>query len=574
MTPIAVRQEADEVVTSDVIVVGSGIAGLTAALGLLPRQVTVLTKTTLGGGSSSQWAQGGVAVAMAAGDSPRLHTTDTISAGAGLGQQAVIEILTHEGPERIRRLIELGAKFDRGADGSLLLGREGAHGRRRILHAGGDATGAEMVRALVAEVRRHPGIDLRENVVVHDLVTRDDRVVGVLARSEGRTVFHRAAAVVLATGGLGQLYARTTNPVEATGDGLAMAARAGAQLVDLEMIQFHPTALETVRDLVSTQPLPLVTEALRGEGARLIDDQGQRFMVGVHPMAELGPRDIVARAILGRQQAGRQVFLDATEVVGARFPQRFPTVWEHCRRAGIDPRRQPIPVTPAAHYAMAGIAVDGFGRSSLSGLWACGEVSSTGVHGANRLASNSLLEALVFGARVAEDLGGFTGPRSVPQVTSANDAEVVWRESTAPSGRQANTAPSGRQANPAPSGRQVGAAVSQQIRRMMWQDVGLERHRFGLESTLEELDRLGRELPSRPAEAHNLLTLGRLVTAAALAREESRGAHFRSDFPQPRERFAHRFFWTYRPGEAASWRTAGDFPLVATRPTIGTREIA
>ncbi len=555
MRPIAVRRLADEVVTSDVIVVGSGIAGLTAALGLLPRRVTVLTKTTLGGGSSSQWAQGGVAAAMAAGDSPHLHSQDTISAGAGLGQQAVIDTLTHEGPERIRRLIELGARFDRDDDGGFLLGREGAHGRRRILHAGGDATGAVMVRALVTEVRRHPGINLQEQVVVHDLVTSGDRVVGVLARVGDRTVFHRAAAVVLATGGLGQLYARTTNPVEATGDGLAMAARAGAQLVDLEMIQFHPTALEIVQDPVVMQPLPLVTEALRGEGAILVDDQGQRFMLDVHPMAELGPRDVVARAILGRQQAGCRVFLDATQAVGARFPQRFPTVWEHCRNQGIDPRCQPIPVTPAAHYAMAGIAVDGVGRSSLAGLWACGEVSSTGVHGANRLASNSLLEALVFGARVAEDLGSATAPRSVPLSTSADDSEVVWREAGSTSGLEL-------------------AAASHQIRRMMWDSVGLQRQRTGLETTLEALGHLGRNLPPQPSKARNLMTLGRLVTAAALAREESRGSHFRSDFPSSQKRFEHRFFWTYRPGTAASWRTADEFPLVATRPLVNTREIA
>ncbi|MEM7582749.1 MAG: L-aspartate oxidase [Acidobacteriota bacterium] len=558
MRPVAVRTEADEVIASDVLVVGSGIAGLTAALGLLPRRVTVLTKTDLGAGSSSQWAQGGVAAAMAASDSPRLHAEDTISAGAGLGEKTVIEILTEEGPARIRQLIELGARFDRGADGQLLLGREGAHGRRRILHAGGDATGAEMVRALAAEVRRHPGIDLWERTVVHDLVMSGERVVGVLASRGGKTVFHRAAAVVLATGGLGQLFARTTNPLEATGDGLAMAARAGAQLVDLEMIQFHPTALEAARDLVSMQPLPLVTEALRGEGAVLIDDRGQRFMVGMHEMAELGPRDVVARAILARQKAGQRVFLDAREALAERFPERFPTVWQHCQSVGIDPRRQPIPVTPAAHYAMAGIAVDGYGQSSLPGLWACGEVSSTGIHGANRLASNSLLEALVFGARVAEDLGSATAPRSVPQTAAVRDSEVVWREFGTSHGIDAGDE----------------RAAASEIRGLMWQHAGLERYRQGLETSLEQLASLGHELPSRPSETRNLMTLGSLVTAAALAREESRGSHYRSDFPTARERFAYRFFWTYRPGTAASWRSADEFPLVAKRPTLGAREIA
>ncbi len=542
MRAIAAHREADEVTAADVVVIGSGVAGLTAALGLLPRAVTVLTKTELAGGSS-RWAQGGVAAAMAADDSPDLHAEDTVAAGAGLGDRAVIEALTSEGPERIRRLIELGASFDRGPGGGLLLGREGAHSRRRILHAGGDATGHEMVRALIAEVRRHPGVELHEWVFALDLVTAGGRVVGVLARHpSGRVVLHRAAAVVVATGGFGQLYESTTNPVEATGDGLAMAARAGARLADLEMVQFHPTALNAGGDLES---LPLVTEALRGEGAILVDETGERFMLGVCPRAELGPRDVVARAIRGRQQAGREVFLDATEAVGAAFPERFPTVWDSCRRLGIDPRRQPIPVTPAAHYAMAGIAVDLQGRSSLPGLWACGEVTSTGVHGANRLASNSLLEALVFGARVADDLGGTMALESVPRV--APEA-VVWREAE-------NRGEGGD-----------GERARAEVRRLMWQHVGLERHRHGLETALAELDRVVAPRPDcvRACETRNLLTLGRLVTAAALARRESRGSHYRTDYPDPREPWARRLFWTYEPN--------GSFPLsAAARPL---REIA
>ena len=554
MNAIAVHREADEVATSDVIVVGSGIAGLTAALSSAPRRVTVLTKTELGGGSSSQWAQGGVAAAMAADDSPRQHAADTVAAGAGLGERAVIDALTTEGPERIRRLIELGARFDRGPGGELRLGREGAHSRRRILHAGGDATGAEMVRALVAEVRRRGSLELHERCEAHDLVTTGDRVVGVLARhASGRTVFHRAAAVVLATGGLGQLYARTTNPIEATGDGLAMAARAGARLADLEMIQFHPTALD-VGSQSSYRPLPLVTEALRGEGAILIDEQGVRFMTSVHRLAELGPRDVVARAIRRRQQAGRRVFLDASAAVGEAFPERFPTVWDSCRQHGIDPRRQPIPVTPAAHDAMAGIAVDGAGRSSLPGLWACGEVTSTGVHGANRLASNSLLEALVFGARVADDLSGVEAPRLISR---RGETEVVWRE----------PGPADRLPRRGTSRRIPAADAQDEIRRVMWRHVGLERDRAGLETALDATAEIGRRLSPRPSEARNLLTLSRLVTAAALAREESRGSHLRSDFPDPREELRHRLFWTYEPA-------GGAFPLAPAMPDLGVREIA
>ncbi len=542
MNALCARREADEVIASDVVVVGSGVAGLTAALGLLPRRVTVLTKTELAGGSS-RWAQGGVAAAMGLDDSPGLHAEDTVAAGAGLGDRAVIDALTAEGPERIRRLMELGARFDRGLDGGLLLGREGAHSRRRILHAGGDATGHEMVRALIAEVRRHPRVELHEWVFALDLVTAGERVVGVLARHpSGRTVFHRGRAVVLATGGFGQLYERTTNPVEATGDGLAMAARAGARLADLEMVQFHPTALDAGGGLES---LPLVTEALRGEGAILVDENGERFMLGVCPRAELGPRDVVARAIRSRQQAGREVFLDASQAVGAAFPQRFPTVWESCRGLGLDPRRQPIPVTPAAHYAMAGIAVDLQGRSSLPGLWACGEVTATGVHGANRLASNSLLEALVFGARVADDLGGQAGLEAAPRVPSE---EVVWRE----------TQDRG----------EVGDAerARAEIRRIMWQHVGLERHSRGLEKALARLDRVAAPRPdsTRAGETRNLLTLGRLVAAAALARRESRGAHYRTDYPESRPGWARRLFWTYQP-------EAG-LPLAAAARSL--REIA
>ena len=545
-TPVA--SLADDVRLSDVVVVGSGIAGLTAALGAGDaRKVTILTKTELGGGSSSQWAQGGVAAAMAGDDSPRRHADDTVSAAAGIGERRMIEALTTEGPERIRRLIELGARFDRRPDGELSLGREGAHSRRRILHAGGDATGAEMVRALVTEVRRRDAVELHERCCVLDLVTDGDRVAGVLARHDGRTVFHRAAAVVLATGGLGQLYARTTNPVEATGDGLAMAARAGARLADLEMIQFHPTALEAV-SLPPGQPLPLVTEALRGEGAILIDDRGERFMTAVHRLAELGPRDVVARAIRRRQQAGRRVFLDATDAVGGAFPDRFPTVWAHCQRHGLDPRRQSIPVTPAAHYAMAGIAVDDAGRASLPGLWACGEVTSTGVHGANRLASNSLLEALVFGARVADDIAGAPVPRRI----SGTHAQVVWRE-PGPEG----DAGAGRDA----------AEITREVRELTWRHAGLERDRAGLEKGLDAAQALGRRLAAWPSVARNLLTLAHLVTAAALAREESRGSHFRSDFPETREDLRHRLFWTYEPAE-------GSFPLKTAMPALDTREIA
>jgi L-aspartate oxidase len=339
-------------------------------------------------------------------------------------------------------------------------------------------------------------------------------------------MLHLANAVVLATGGPGQLYLHTTNPREATGDGLAMAARAGARLVDLEFVQFHPTALAVETE---GEPMPLLTEALRGEGATLIDDRGHRFMKDEHADAELAPRDVVARAIWRQLMAGRMVFLDAREAVGDEFPEHFPTVFELCRQHGLDPRVEPMPVSPAAHYHMGGIAVDGRGRSSLSGLWACGEVSSTGVHGANRLASNSLLEALVFGARVAEDLRG-----------SASKGFA-----------------SGRRVPKEPQGTPRDAEVKLAVRRILWEKVGLVRNEKGLTEAMNELDALSETSPDVAGEARNLLGIARLVTAAALARRESRGGHYRSDFPKPDPDWQHRQYLTAAPDGSAVFEDIG-----------------
>ena len=510
---------------SDVLVVGSGAAGLTAALGCAPLSVTLLTKATLVSGSSP-WAQGGVAAAIGTDDTPKLHAADTLSAGAGLCDPRAVGLLTGEGPERVKALLDLGARFDRDTAGELALGREAAHSRRRILHAK-DATGSEIVRTLAEAVRHAPEVRVVERAFAIDLVIEDGRVTGVLVQHEdGRRVLHLANAVVLATGGPGQLYLHTTNPREATGDGLAMAARAGAQLVDLEFVQFHPTALAVETE---GEPMPLLTEALRGEGAILIDDQGFRFMKDEHPDLELAPRDVVARAIWRRLMAGRKIFLDAREAVGAEFPEHFPTVFELCRQHGLDPRTEPMPVAPAAHYHMGGIAVDGRGRSSLAGLWACGEVSSTGVHGANRLASNSLLEALVFGARVAEDLRGSAG----------------------------RGFPSGRRIPKAPQGTPKDDELKHAVRRVMWEKVGVIRDERGLTAALSELEALSEASPEAAGEARNLLGVARLVTAAALARRESRGGHYRSDFPQPDPDWQRRLYLTAAPDGSAVFEGSG-----------------
>jgi L-aspartate oxidase len=536
-----------EVVSCDVAVVGAGLAGLAAALASAPLAVSLLTKTPFAGGGASVWAQGGIAAAVGEGDTPALHAADTLSVGGGLAIRGVVDLLTREAPRRIEWLSRLGARFDRDPGGSLCLGREAAHSRSRILHAGGDATGAELVRALAAGVRRRRHLTVFERTRALELVLAAGRVVGVAAlHPGGRPVLHLARAVVLATGGIGRAFLHTTNPPEATGDGLAMAARAGALLADLEFVQFHPTALA-----VGADPMPLLSEALRGEGALLVDARGRRFLADEHPAAELAPRDVVARAIYRRLARGERVFLDARRALGDRLPARFPTVFAHCRRHGLDPRVEPIPVAPAAHYHMGGIAVDERGRTSLPGLWACGEVASTGAHGANRLASNSLLEALVFGARVAEDLAA-----CLPPAVAAP--------------RSGRPAPARAAAVPAEAAR-VEAAV----RRVLWEDVGVVRDEAALASALRRLEELAAAPRDPGGEVGSLLTVGRLIAAAALARRESRGSHFRSDHPTPDPGWERRLTWTFSPagepqpaGRALAAAAAQSGPL-AVRAAAG-----
>ena len=497
-----------ERIASDVVVVGTGVAGLTTALSMPTRRVTLITKTELGGGST-WFAQGGIAAAVSRQDSPVLHAGDTMAVGAGLNDPRAVETLAGNAVTVIRHLLERGARFDIGPDGELVLGREAGHSVRRILHTDGDATGVEVSRALVAAIRSAGHVDLYERTFAADLVVDGGRVVGLTARrADGERAVFLAGAVVLATGGIGRVYANTTNPPEVTGDGLAMAARAGARIIDAEFVQFHPTALASGVD-----PMPLLTEALRGEGAMLVDDVGNRFMIGEHPDAELAPRDIVARAVWRRLRSGHRVFLDARTAVGDSFPERFPTVFRLCRESGIDPRVELIPVAPAAHFHMGGVAVGLDGRSSLPGLWAVGEVSRSGVHGANRLASNSLLEGLVFGEAVAVDVVASTA--GTPKV--GVDAVV----------------------DPGPPP-EVDPERVGEVRRVMWERVGAVRDDASLQSALETISGIERNLPAAPDEAGNLVEVARLVTTAALARTESRGAHFRSDYPEPDETYLAR----------------------------------
>jgi L-aspartate oxidase len=611
----------DDLAAADVLVVGAGAAGLTAAFGCAagasrtssggisssdasatfgsPRSVVVLTKTRInagGAGGASAWAQGGVASAVGEDDDPALHAADTLAAGAGLNDARIVGLLTGEGPRRIRSLLALGARFDREPGGRLALGREAAHSRRRILHAHGDSTGAEVVRTLVDAVRREPSIRVVDEAFALDLVLVDGAVVGLVARhGDGRLVLYRAGAVVLATGGLGQLFLHTTNPREATADGLAMAARAGARLVDLEFVQFHPTALAVPAgagpgvpggpdgsggaSASAGEPLPLLTEALRGEGAVLMDERGRRFMAAVHPDGELAPRDVVARAIWSLLREGHRAYLDARRAVGEGFPERFPTVFALCRKHGIDPRFEAMPVVPAAHYHMGGVAVDAGGRTSLPGLWACGEVAATGAHGANRLASNSLLEALVFGARVAEDIGGAAASKR----SSGGREQAGGRDGAGGAARRAAAAWARRRAELAeaaeiPAG--AAAALIARVRRLMWERVGVERDETGLASAVAELQELSRCFAPAPAaaaagsaaslagEARNLLWAGRLLAQAALARRESRGGHHRADYPLPDAAWKRRLFLTASAaGEARfeSWETPAGQGTVAAR---------
>jgi L-aspartate oxidase len=513
------------------LILGAGIAGLFTALKLAPFPVTVLAGTRPGMSGSSAWAQGGIAAALGADDSWQEHAADTLTAGAGLCDPAVAALVAREAPARIEDLLTYGAPFDRKADGLLALGREAAHSHNRIVHVRGDRAGAEISRTLAERALATPSITIHEGFHAVELALEDGRVAGLFARTgigaDARLVLFRAPAVIFATGGLGALYAVTTNPLEARGEGLGMAARAGAVIADPEFVQFHPTAIDIGRD-----PAPLATEALRGEGAILVDESGRRFMRDIHPDAELAPRDVVARALHREHAAGHKTFLDCTKAIGASFAQRFPTVYGACSAAGIDPATQAIPVAPAAHYHMGGIASDARGRSSLDGLWVVGECASTGLHGANRLASNSLLEALVFGARVADDIG----------------AAVIARP--------------GRGDVPAPQ-RFASPAPPHVLRDAMTRLVGLERDEAGLRQALTVIGQVERAGGPEPA-LMNMTAAAKLVTSAALARHESRGGHYRSDFPAT-DATATRTFMTLADADAIAHAQPAPASLRAAR---------
>jgi len=473
-------------------VVGSGVAGLSTALGL--EAAVVLSAGVLG---STWWAQGGIAAAIGRDDLPALHAADTMAVAGGLAVREAVDMLTDGAPAAIQRLVDMGARFDLDREGDIALGREAGHQRRRIIHAEGDRTGWEVMRALTESVIKSERIEVLEGWRAIDLALSGGRAVGlVVADPEGERHLFLAPALVFATGGIGRIYLRTTNPAGVTGDGLAMAARIGVRLADLEFVQFHPTALDA-----GTDPMPLLTEALRGEGAHLVDADCRRFMVAHHPDAELAPRDIVARAIFWQLDRGAGAFLDVRGI--SDLPTHFPTVFGYAQAAGLDPANDLLPVSPAAHYFMGGIDAVTDGRSSVPGLWAVGEVASTGVHGANRLASNSLLEGLVFGARVAVDVAS----RMVEPPADARASEEAWSLPLQGDGIE-------------------------DVRTIMWERVGLVRTGPGLWEARNRLLDLDQTLRSSIA-GRVAADVARLVVAAALRRSESRGGHYRADYPEP-----------------------------------------
>ena len=504
--------------TTDVIVIGSGISGLMTAICLYPRKVTLISKKKLGEASSSAWAQGGIAAAVGKDDSPKIHFEDTIKASSGLSDEKIVRIITEEASSIIKFLEEKGVNFDKDHLKNFLMSQEAAHSRRRVLKVNGDSSGREIIKTLINNIQKLENITILEDVTVDEIITENNKVIGLIGRHIGKNIvdnftFFKAPNVVLATGGLGSIYEHTTNPRDIYGEGIAMAARAGAVLSDMEFVQFHPTGMD-----VGLDPTPLLTEALRGDGAKLVDENDSQFMKSIHPSGDLAPRDIVARELQRLKDLGHSTFLDCRKFSNEQLETMFPSAYNFLKKANIDFTKEKIPVTPAAHYHMGGVLVDENGKSSIKGLWACGEVSSTGAHGANRLASNSLLEAFVFGKRIATSINSEV--LNNIEDKNINFKKYLPKEKT--------------------SSRIRAKKYIWQLRNIMSDLVGVYRNEQKLRKAFIEIDRIEREAKDLSAKLKDMILVSRLITYSAYMRKESRGAHFRSDYPKSNEKFLFR----------------------------------
>lgn len=512
----------ESIYKSDVVVVGSGISGLMVAISLYPRKVTLVTKKKLGEMSSSAWAQGGIAAAVGADDHPDIHYADTIKASSGLNNQDAVRLITSEAIDVVRFLEKINIQFDKDKKKNFNLSVEAAHSKRRVLKINGDQSGKFIVQKLIEFARGQNHITFVEDVSVDHIVQKDNACEGIVGHinKEGivdNFVFLQAPNVVLATGGVGSLYAYTTNPRDVYGEGIAMAARAGAQLSDMEFVQFHPTAFD-----IGLDPAPLLTEAIRGEKAYLVDENQNRFMKSAHIDMELAPRDVVAREIFKKKEKGRSTFLDCRHFKKNTFNAMFPTAYDFLCKAKLDSEKDLIPITPAAHYHMGGVKVDLTGKTSVEGLWACGETSSTGAHGANRLASNSLLEAFVFARKIAQTIN--SKPINKTKLKRINIDNYFPKEKTISKVR--------------------AKKYIWQLRSSMTRNVGLVRNAYSLNQALVEFDRIERESEHLSAKLKDMILVSRLITYAAIIRNESRGTHFRSDFLDTDKDFNHSNVFT------------------------------